>query len=89
MVSAPSTSTERSSVRGEAVSAPDNFIDQLVKREPDDKKVIEELYMAILNRPPTEKEFVLADLKAGGSRLEVAQDVAWALLNSPAFLFNR
>ena len=25
----------------------------------------------------------------GGSRLEIAQDLGWALLNSPAFLFNR
>jgi hypothetical protein len=44
-----------------------------------------------LSRPPTEKEtdLGLADVKSGGSRLEAAQDLAWALLNSPAFLFNR
>jgi hypothetical protein len=29
----------------------------------------------------------MADLSKG--RLEVAQDLAWALINSPAFLFNR
>ena len=74
---------------GEAVAAPDNQIAALVNRESDDKKLIEELYFTILNRAPSEKEFALADLKSGGSRLEAAQDLAWALLNSPAFLFNR
>jgi hypothetical protein len=74
---------------GEAVSAPDNQIVALVNRESDDKKLIEELYFTILNRAPSEKEFAMADLKSGGNRLEAAQDLAWALLNSPAFLFNR
>jgi hypothetical protein len=74
---------------GEAVNAPDNKIAALVKREPDDKKLVEELYFTILNRPPNEKEYALVDLKTGGNRLEAAQDLAWALLNSPAFLFNR
>jgi hypothetical protein len=73
---------------GEAVNAPDNFIAKLVSREADDKKVIEELYLAILNRPPTEKEAALK-LGENGNRLEAAQDLGWALLNSPAFLFNR
>jgi hypothetical protein len=74
---------------GEAVNAPENNIAALVKREADDKKVVEELYFSILNRTPTEKEMAQADLQAGGNRLEAAQDLAWALLNSPAFLFNR
>jgi hypothetical protein len=77
------------SMIGEAVSSPDNAIAKLVSREADNKKVVEELYMRILNRPPTEKETTLGDLSAGGNRLEAAQDLAWALMNSPAFLFNR
>jgi hypothetical protein len=74
---------------GEAVSAPDNFVAKVVGSEGDDRKVVEELYLSILNRLPSEKEMAMADLKAGGNRLEAAQDLAWALLNSPAFLFNR
>ncbi|MBI3850126.1 MAG: DUF1553 domain-containing protein [Verrucomicrobia bacterium] len=74
---------------GEAISAPNNRIAKLVKSEKDDKKVVEELYLAILCRLPTEKEMAAIDFSAGGTRLEVAQDLAWALLNSPAFLFNR
>jgi hypothetical protein len=31
----------------------------------------------------------VATLAGAESRVEAAQDVAWALLNSPAFLFNR
>ena len=74
---------------GDAVSAPDNKIQKLVEAESDDRKVAEELYVAILNRPPTEKELGLADFSDAPSRLEGAQDLAWALLNSPGFLFNR
>ena len=74
---------------GEAVNAPENFITKLVAHEGDDKKVVEELYFAILSRAPTAKEIAMADLTTGGNRLDAAQDLAWALLNSPAFLFNR
>ena len=57
--------------------------------EPDNRKVIEDIYYSILNRLPTDAEVASIDLGAGPQRLEVAQDLAWALLNSPAFLFNR
>ncbi len=72
----------------DAVNAPDNRIARLVANEPDDRKVIEEIYLATLGRLPVEKEIAAVDLSKG-DRLEVAQDLTWALLNSPAFLFNR
>jgi hypothetical protein len=74
---------------GEAVSAPDNRIKKLVDSESDDRKVVEEIYLSCLSRMPNEKEIAAIDLSEGSSRLETAQDLAWALLNSPAFLFNR
>lgn len=74
---------------GEAISASDNRIQKLVDSESDDKKLVEQIYYSCLSRPPTEKEMAAIDFSNGGTRLEVAQDLTWALLNSPAFLFNR
>ncbi len=70
----------------DAVSSPSGKIVKIAEANKDDKKVIEEIYLACLSRPPSEKELAAIDLSKGGSRLEIAQDLAWALLNSPAFL---
>ena len=72
----------------ECLSAPANRIAKIVEDEKDDQKVVEDIYFSVLNRPPTEKELGTVDFSTG-SRLEVAQDLTWALMNSPAFLFNR
>ena len=74
---------------GDCVTASSNDIARLVKAEPDDRKVIEHVYMACLSRPPTSKEIDAIQLGSGAERLAGTQDLAWALLNSPAFLFNR
>jgi hypothetical protein len=74
---------------GEAVSAPHNNIEKLVEQDKENAKLAEDLYYLILARPPTEAEVKLADFSGAPSRLDGAQDLAWALLNSPAFLFNR
>ena len=74
---------------GECVSSPENRLTQLVTSEPDNRKVIEEVYLSCLNRPPTERELKDIQLGEGDTRLENTQDLTWALLNSPAFLFNR
>ena len=78
------------SLIGGAVADASNRFSQLVSNEPDNRKIIEEVYYAILNRPPTEAELKNLDLGTDPKqRQDVAQDLAWALLNSPAFLFNR
>ncbi len=74
---------------GECVVAADNGIGRLVKTESDDRKLVEAIYLACLCRPPTPAELSAIQLGAGGERLAAAQDLTWALLNSPAFLFNR
>ncbi|MCI0537360.1 MAG: DUF1549 and DUF1553 domain-containing protein, partial [Verrucomicrobiales bacterium] len=74
---------------GEAVSAPDNRLKKLAESDADNQKIVEEIYLSCLSRLPTEKELSVIEFPHTGSRLEVAQDLAWALLNSPAFLFNR
>ena len=68
---------------------PNNDIAKLVKSEPDNRKVIDGIYYAMLSRPATDAEATAVDLGTREKRLEVAQDLAWALLNTPAFLFNR
>ncbi|HEX4795092.1 MAG TPA: DUF1549 and DUF1553 domain-containing protein [Humisphaera sp.] len=72
-----------------AVDSPDSAIVKLAALEPDNHKVVRRIYLMILNRPPTEAEQAAINLGQGAKRIEVAQDLAWALLNSPAFLFNR
>jgi hypothetical protein len=73
---------------GEALAAPENRIRKIVEAEKDDGKVVESIYLAVLNRRPTPQEVAAVKLSEG-SRTEVAEDLAWALFNSPAFLFNR
>jgi hypothetical protein len=73
----------------DAVNSPSNRIAKLVEKEKDDQKLVEEIYLSCLSRPPTEKEQAAVKFDTANDRLEVAQDLAWALLNSPAFLFNR
>ena len=73
----------------DAVSNGTNSIARLIGREKDNRKVVDEIYLAVLNRPATTRELTEIDLGDEKHRLETAQDLAWALMNSPSFLFNR
>jgi hypothetical protein len=75
----------------DAIIAPDGRIAQLIKDNVDDRALVEAIYLATLCRLPTpsEVEKALRHISTSTSRLESAQDLMWALFNTPAFLFNR
>jgi hypothetical protein len=75
----------------DALIDPNGRIARLMKQNPDDKTVVQEMYLAALSRLPTPEELEKAKayLVEAESKTEGAQDLLWALINSPAFLFNR
>ena len=75
----------------DALVDPDGRLARLLKKNPDDASIAEEVYLAALSRfpNPDEKARAIEYLSRPGSKLEGAQDLLWALINSPAFLFNR
>ncbi len=76
-------------VLSDAVGSPKSRFAGMAAAIADDAKLIEEIYYAVLARPPSKEEAAAIDLKGAKSRLEAAQDLAWALMNTPAFTFNR
>jgi hypothetical protein len=62
----------------------------MLKDEPDNAKVTEQLFvLAVARRPtPAEVDAVAKALAAGDGREDVFRDLFWALLNSKEFSFN-
>lgn len=62
----------------------------LLKASVDDTKVMDEVFLATVSRPPTKAEAAaVTDLIAAGDlREDVYRDLFWALLNSKEFAFN-
>jgi len=75
----------------DAIIDPNGRIAQLIKDKIDDRTLVEELYLATFARLPQKTEYATAVefLAKAESKEEGAQDLMWALINSPAFLFNR
>lgn len=74
-----------------AILDPKGRVATLAREVADDAKLVEEIYLATFSRFPSKKETETAvrHIRGASNRAEGAQDLAWALLNSPAFLFNR
>ena len=75
----------------DAIIHPEGRVAKLVAAKADDKTIVGDVYLAVICRPPTEAELKqgVAYLAGVGNRSEAAQDLMWALVNSPAFLFHR
>jgi hypothetical protein len=75
----------------DAVAAPTGRLSAFLKTNPSEQAILDEVFMTVFARPPTAKESAgaLKIMKSAASSAEGAQDLMWALLNSPAFLFNR
>lgn len=75
----------------EALIDPEGRIAELIQTKQEDRVLVEELYLATLSRLPEKQEYAIAieHLAKADSKEEGAQDLLWALINSPAFLFNR
>ena len=74
-----------------AINDPKGRIAQLTKQKIDNRILVKEVYLATLCRMPNEAELVKAvdHISKTESQAEGAQDLLWALINSPSFLFNR
>jgi hypothetical protein len=76
---------------GDAIAHPQGLVARLVAEKADSKKLVEEVYLSVLCRQPTPEEAKQGEayLSSVQNPAEGAQDLMWALINSPAFLFNR
>ena len=74
-----------------ALIDPEGRVAELVADDPTERALTDELYLAALSRLPSESEaaIAVAHLAGSKSKAEGAEDLLWALINSPAFLFNR
>jgi hypothetical protein len=75
-----------------AISAQGNSrLAQIVRRYTDDQDAVDEVYLLVHSRTPTEKERQLFQqyLRDAGSRTEAYEDLMWSLLNSSEFLSKR
>ena len=74
----------------EAIVHPQGLIARLVNAKAEPSQVVEEIYLSVFNRVPTDAERQQGEkYLAANGMTEGAQDLMWALINSPAFLFNR
>ena len=75
----------------DAIIHPQAKIACLIAEKADNKKLVEEIYLAVVCRMPSDDERTKSEayLAQIGNPADGAQDLMWALINSPAFLFNR
>ena len=74
--------TERVAAKG------GNRVEQLLNDTPDNTALVERLYVVTLSRKPSEPELATALKALTPDRRRGAENLQWALINSPEFIFN-
>ena len=75
-------------VNDRVLAKDDSRVQRLLDSYTDNKKVVEELFLATLARVPSAEETTFALSVMERNRKEGAQNVQWALLNMAEFLYN-
>ncbi|MCA9035539.1 MAG: DUF1553 domain-containing protein [Planctomycetaceae bacterium] len=75
----------------DAIIHPNGVIARTMASGADNKELVRTIYLSTLCRLPADSEMEksLAYFDSVGTPREAAEDLMWALINSPAFLFNR
>jgi hypothetical protein len=73
----------------ERVAAKDGTrVAQLLSEKIDDRSLVEKLYLATVSRKPNAPELAIALKSLAADRKRGAENLQWALINSPEFIFN-
>lgn len=75
-------------VTDRVLAAKDSRVQRLLDTYKDDKRVVTELFLATLSRPPSEPEIKVGLDAMAKNRVQGAQDLQWALINQVEFVFN-
>jgi hypothetical protein len=79
----------QSKVVTQRVLAKDNSrVEQLVKNFSDDRELIERIYLATVSRKPSDAEREVGLKALAADRKRGAENLQWALINSPEFIFS-
>ncbi len=63
-------------------------VEQLLKSGSDDRGVVDHIYLATVSRHPSEAELAVGLQALEADRKRGAENLQWALINSPEFIFN-
>lgn len=75
----------------DAIIHPEGIIATTIKSGASNEQLVETIYLSTLCRNPSADELSrsVAYIAEVGQPAEAAEDIMWALINSPSFLFNR
>ncbi len=70
---------------------PGTVLADILMTQPDNRAALNAIYLRVLSRPPTAKEVEVcsAYLSRVGNRVEVFEDIYWALINTTEFISRR